>query len=256
MTMSLLAVFPLYWMFISATNTSNDVAGGRLLPGAALMDNLRDVMARIDMVRCLWNSFRIAILTTFLSLLFSSLAGYAFEIYHDRKKDRVMGLVLCGMMIPSVATMVPLFKMIGNLNLTNTIWACILPSMTSIMIIFLFRQGSRNFPREVIDAARVDGLSEMGIFVRVFFPMMRSTYSTAFILIFMGSWNNYMWPRLVLKKNGLETMPMLINSLIVGYTPNYGAVLLGCSMCTLPMLVIFLCMQESFENGITGSIKG
>lgn len=254
--MSFFSVFPLYWMMISATNTSNDVSIGRLLPGAALMDNLADVMSRLNLWLCLWNSLKIALVVTFISLLVSSLAGYAFEIYQDKHKDRLMGVVLSGMMIPSVATMIPLYRMVSDMDLINTMWACVVPSMTSIMVIFLFRQGSRSYPREVIQAARIDGLSEAGIFFRMYFPMMKSTYATAFILIFMGSWNNYMWPRIVLLKNETVTMPILVNNLLSGYTPNYGAVLLGCTMCTLPMLIIFLCMQDAFASGIAGSVKG
>ncbi len=101
---------------------------------------------------------------------------------------------------------------------------------------------------EVVQAARVDGLSELGIFLRIYFPMMRSTYATAFILTFMGSWNNYMWPRIVLIDNGQATMPLLINSLLTGYSPNFGAVLLGCTMCTLPILIMFLSMQKHLQT--------
>jgi len=152
--------------------------------------------------------------------------------------------------------MIPLYKMISNWKLLNSMWAVVLPSVTSIFLIFLFRQSTRNFPMEVIQAARVDGLNEAGIFLRIYFPMMRSTYATAFILTFMASWNNYMFPRIVLIDNDQATMPLLINSLLTGYTPNYGAVLLGCTMCTLPILIIFLSMQKAFASGISGSIKG
>lgn len=254
--LSLFSIFPLYWMFVSATNTSVDVVNGRLLPGKALLDNLADVMAQLNLWQCLGNSLFIAALVTFFSLLISSLAGYAFVIYRDKYKMRALKIVLAGMMIPGIATMIPLYKMVSTLKLVNTPWACIIPSLTSIMMIFLFRQGTQRFPREVIQAARVDGLSEIGIFFRIYFPMMKSTYATAFILTFMGSWNSYMWPRLVLMKKARVTVPILINNLLNGYTPNYGAVMLGCSMCTLPMLIIFLCMQKAFAEGIAGSVKG
>lgn len=213
-------------------------------------------MERLDLWRCLGNSLLIAFVSTLLALLVSSMAGYAFEIYHDRHKDRLMSVVLAGMMIPSIATMIPLYKMMGSLSLMNTIWACALPNVAIIMIVYLFRQGSRNFPREVIHAARVDGLSEIGIFLRIFFPMMRSTYATAFIITFMRSWNNYMWMRLVLRKNELLTLPILVSNLTSGYTPDYGAVMLASSLCTIPMLVIFLSMQKAFESSVTGSVKG
>lgn len=254
--MAFLSVFPLYWMMVSATNTSMDVSAGRLLPGLALMDNMKDIMRQMNLWQCLWNSFKISIITTLICVTVSSCAGYAFEIYNDKYKDRLMAVLLIGVMIPGVATMIPLYKMISTWKVLDTMWACILPSITSIFLIFLFRQSTRNFPMEVVQAARVDGLSELGIFFRIYFPMMRSTYATAFILTFMGSWNNYMWPRIVLIDNDQATMPLLINSLLTGYSPNFGAVLLGCTMCTLPILVMFLSMQKAFANGISGSVKG
>jgi len=254
--MSFLSVFPLYWMIISATNTSMDVSAGRLLPGLALMNNLADIMKQMNLWKCLFNSFKIAIVTTLICVAVSSFAGYSFEVFHDKHKDRVMRIILVGVMIPGIATMIPLYKMISNWKLLNSMWAVVLPSVTSIFLIFLFRQSTRNFPMEVIQAARVDGLNEAGIFLRIYFPMMRSTYATAFILTFMASWNNYMFPRIVLIDNDQATMPLLINSLLTGYTPNYGAVLLGCTMCTLPILIIFLSMQKAFASGISGSIKG
>lgn len=254
--MSLFSIFPLYWMLVSATNTTTDISAGRLLPGMALLQNYAAVMDRLNLWQCLWNSLLIAFVSTFLTLVVSSMAGYAFEIYHDKHKDRLMSVVLSGMMIPSIATMIPLYKMMGTLSLMNTIWACVLPNVGYILIIYLFRQSSRNFPREVIQAARVDGLSEMGIFLRIFVPMMSSTYATGFIISFMRCWNNYMWMRLVLRKNEMLTLPILVSNLTSGYTPDYGAVMLANSLCTLPMLIIFLSMQKAFENSVTGSVKG
>lgn len=252
---SLLSVFPLYFMLVSATNTSNDVLASRMLPGTNLGQNFADLTKGTDLGAALGNSAIIAVLTTLLCLLITSIAGYGFEVYHSKGKDRLMSVLLLAMMIPFAATMIPLFMMFSSVSLINTWWAVILPTISTPFMILLFRQSARSFPVEILDAARMDGLSELGIFFRIFIPTMRSTYAAAAVITFMAAWNNFMWPKVILMSSDSLTMPMLISNLIAGYVTNYGVLMLAVLIASLPTMVIFLVLQRSFAEGITGAIK-
>src|SRR5690554_743070 len=157
---ALLSIFPLLWMFVSATNSSVDVVTGRILPGTHLVENFRKLTASHNLGLAMWNSFRNATASTIASLVVCSIAGYGFEIYHDRGKDFLMGLLLLSMMIPFAAIMIPLFMMVGKFGLLNTTAAFVLPTISTAFLIFLFRQSARYFPHEIIEAARLEGMSE------------------------------------------------------------------------------------------------
>ena len=175
--------------------------------------------------------------------------------YHDKAKDALMSVLLLAMMLPFVAIMIPLFKMMSHWGLVNSWAAFVLPSISTPFMIMLFRQASRSFPNDIIEAARLDGLSEIGIFFRMFVPIMRSTYGAAMTVTFMNAWNSYLWPKIVFQSNASITMPMLVANLKSGYSVDYGMLMLGVLICTLPTAIIFLCLQKSFANGITGAVK-
>lgn len=252
---SILSVFPLYYMFCASTNRSIDVIAGKLIPGTYLMDNFKSLIAQQNLRLALWNSFRNATVLTVLCLLVCSIAGYGFEIYHDKGKDIMMSILLLAMMLPFVAIMIPLFKMFTSWKLVNTWIALALPSISTPFMIMLFRQAARSFPHDIIEAARLEGLSEIQIFFRMFIPVMKSTYGAAMTVTFMNAWNNYLWPTIILQDSKAITMPMLVANLKSGYSVDYGMLMLGVLICTLPTAIIFLCLQKSFANGITGAVK-
>lgn len=252
---SLLSAFPLYYMFCGATNKSTDVVAGKLIPGGYIVSNFKSLLDNQDLARAMWNSFRNAVILTLLALLVCSIAGYGFEIYHDKGKDVVMTLLLTAMMIPFAAIMIPLFKMFSTLKMVNSMAAFMLPTISTPFLIMLFRQSARSFPHDIIEAARLDGLSETGIFFRMFFPTMRSTYAAAMTITFMNAWNNYLWPKVILQTDSSITMPMLVANLLGGYTVDYGMLMLGVLICTLPTAIVFFCLQKSFAEGITGAVK-
>ena len=173
----------------------------------------------------------------------------------DKAKDALMSVLLLAMMLPFVAIMIPLFKMISGWGLVNSWAAFVLPSISTPFMIMLFRQAARSFPNDIIEAARLEGLSEIGIFFRMFIPIMRSTYGAAMTVTFMNAWNSYLWPKIVFQNNSSITMPMLVANLKSGYSVDYGMLMLGVLICTLPTAIIFLCLQKSFANGITGAVK-
>lgn len=252
---SFLSAFPLYYMLCGATNTSIDVVRGRLIPGGYLVENFKTLVGMQNLKLAMFNSFRNAIIITFVALLVCSIAGYGFEIYHDKGKDILMSILLLAMMLPFVAIMIPLFKMFTSWGLVNTWIALALPSISTPFMIMLFRQAARSFPHDIIEAARLEGLSEVQIFFKIFIPVMKSTYGAAMTVTFMSAWNNYLWPTVILQDSKAITMPMLVANLKSGYSVDYGMLMLGVLICTLPTAVIFLCLQKSFANGITGAVK-
>lgn len=252
---SFLSAFPLYYMLCGATNTSIDVVRERLIPGGYLVENFKTLVGMQNLKLAMFNSFRNAIIITFVALLVCSIAGYGFEIYHDKGKDILMSILLLAMMLPFVAIMIPLFKMFTSWGLVNTWIALALPSISTPFMIMLFRQAARSFPHDIIEAARLEGLSEVQIFFKMFIPVMKSTYGAAMTVTFMSAWNNYLWPTVILQDSKAITMPMLVANLKSGYSVDYGMLMLGVLICTLPTAVIFLCLQKSFANGITGAVK-
>jgi lactose/L-arabinose transport system permease protein len=249
------SVFPLYFMVVSATNTSNEVLASKLLPGTHLLENFRTLVEATALGTALWYSAIIAVVTTVLALLVTSVAGYGFEVFHTKAKDRFMGLLLLAIMIPFAATMIPLFRMFADLGLVNSWIAVVLPAISTPFLVLLFRQASRSFPHEVIEAARIDGLKELQIFLRIYVPTMRPTFAAAAVITFMAAWNNFLWPKVILVNNDVQTLPMLLTNIQAGYVTDYGMLMLAVLIASLPAVLVFLALQKSFAQGITGAIK-
>ncbi|MFN3363005.1 MAG: carbohydrate ABC transporter permease, partial [Allorhizobium sp.] len=202
-----------------------------------------------------WNSVKIALVGTALTLLVSSLAGYGFEMFRSKLRERVYTVILLTLMVPFAALMIPLFMLMGKAGLLNTHAAIMLPMIASAFIIFYFRQASKAFPTELRDAAKVDGLKEWQIFFYIYVPVMRSTYAAAFVIVFMLNWNNYLWPLIVLQSNDMKTITLVVSSLASAYSPEYGTVMIGTILATLPTLLVFFAMQRQFVQGMLGSVK-
>ena len=252
---SFISVFPLYWAFISACNNTQEILGGRMIPSTHLIENLTNLFAQQDVVTAMKNSFATTLLQTALSLIVSSIAGYGFEIYHDKAKDGVMSVLMLAMMVPFVAVLVPLFQMFSKLGLLNTWIGFFLPSLATPFLIMYFRNSARTFPKDTIEAARIDGLNELQIFIRMFIPMMKPTYAAAATITFMNAWNSYLWPKVIMQTNNATTMPMLVSNLMGGYVIDYGVVMAGVTICSLPTVIIFFCLQKSFTNAVAGAVK-
>ena len=249
-----ISLFPFFWMVVSSTNTTADINQGKMSFGTALIDNFTKLNQLVDLPQIFWNTAKVSLLGTFLTLVIASLAGYGFEIYQSKLRDKVYNLLLLTMMIPFAALMIPLFSMMAKANLLDTHWAVVLPSIASVYIIFYFRQCTKAFPKELLDAARVDGVKEWQIFVYVFFPVMRSTYA-AVIITFMANWNNFLWPLIVLQSPETKTINLVLSSLSSAYIPDFGVVMVGTVVATLPTIAVFFAMQKQFVQGMVGSVK-
>ena len=182
---SLFSVFPLFWMVTAATNATVDVSRGRIWFGTHLVENFNNLVASTNLWKSFGNSFLYATVQTLLCIFICSLAGYGFELYHDKGKDILFAILLMAMMIPGVATMIPLFTMMSKMHFLNTVWGFVLPTISTPFMIMMFRQNSRNFPPDIMEAARIDGLSEFLIFFKMYMPVMKSTYAAAAVITFM-----------------------------------------------------------------------
>lgn len=258
---ALISIFPFVWMIISTTNASVDVTGGRMLPGRYFMENLSSMMYVTDFGNAFINSMTISVLTTILALFISSMAGYGFEIYKSKARDFVFNILLASMMIPFAALMIPMFRMFANITTTipfigiNTLGAIILPSTATAFLIFFFRSSTKMFPRDILEAGRIDGLSELGIFFKIYMPIMKTTYAAAGIITFMSSWNNFLWPLIVIQSPEQQTLPLLISNLGAGFTPDFGVIMLAVVLATIPVAFVFFVLQKHFVAGMMGSIK-
>jgi lactose/L-arabinose transport system permease protein len=250
-----ISFFPFYWMLVGSTNASSDIAAGKATPGLYLFQNIATFFATVDVPRMFGNSAFIALVGTGLTLVVSSLAGYGFEVFKSRFRERLFALLLLLLSIPFAALLVPLYIMMSGLHLINTFTAVIVPGIASIFIVFYFRQATKAFPSELRDAARIDGLKEWQIFLYVYLPVMRSTYAAAIIIVFMANWNSYLWPLIILQAEQNKTVTLIVSSLSFAYVPDYGVIMISAVFATLPTVLIFFLLQRRFVEGLLGSVK-
>jgi len=253
---SLVFAFPFFWMISAATNPSVEIVKGKILPGTYLIENLKNLFSSRPTAMILVNSLRNALVGTAASLFICSMAGYGFQVYRNKAKDRLMSILLLSMMVPFATVMIPLFRTFSQLRLLNTTIGVILPFVATAFLIFFFRQSTMSFPLEIVQAARVDGMGEFGIYLRVYMPIMAPTFGAAAIVTFMNYWNNFLWPLIILQQEGSRTMPLLLSGLIVGYVLDYGMIMTAVLIFTIPTIAIFISQQKRFVVGILGSVKG
>lgn len=249
------SVFPFYWLVVGTTNTSADIIRGKTTFGDNLLVNVQAFFDQVAVGRIFFNSAVLGIVGTALTLIVSSMAGYAFEIFKSKSKEKIFAVLLLMLSVPFAALMIPLFMMFSRMGLMNTYSAMILPGIASIFIVFYFRQTTKSFPHELRDAARIDGLKEWQIFLYIYVPVMKSTYAAATIIVFMANWNAYLWPLIVLQTNDMKTITLVVSSLASAYTPDFGVVMVAAVAATLPTVAVFFLLQRYFVQGILGGVK-
>lgn len=252
---SIISIFPFLWMVIGATNKSMDITLGKMTFGDQFFVNLQNLLGAGDLLTCIKNSAILSLFMTVLSMLICSMAAYGFVIFKSKVKEVWFSIILMSMMIPSSSIVIPMFKMFSKMGLLNTKVGVVLPALSTAFLIFFFRQNTKSFPVETIQSARIDGLGEFGIFFQIYMPMMKSTYAAAAIITFMSSWNNYLWPLISLQTKDQRTLPLMISSLGTAYTPDYGMIMVGIIITTIPSALIFFLMQKSFVDSMMGSVK-
>lgn len=204
-----------------------------------------------------FNSMFLTIIQVALQLFISAFVSYGFAMYDFKGKNFLFICVLFVMMVPFEILMLPLYSQINNMHLTNSYAGIILPSIANAGTIFFFRQYLSGIPKDLVEAGRIDGASEYGIFFRIILPIMKPSFAAMAILNTMGSWNNLLWPLLVLKSSGKFTLPIGLNTLMTPYGNNYNLLFVGSFIMILPIFILFLCFQKYFVDGMTaGAVKG
>ena len=203
------------------------------------------------------NSIFLTVVQTVLTLFISAWVGYGFAFYDFKGKSFLFICVLIEMMIPFEILMLPMYREIVTMKLTNHFIGIMLPYLAHPIAIFFFHQYLRSIPKELLDAGRIDGCSEYGIFLRIILPIMQPAFAAMAIFIGMTSWNNFLWPLLVLSDSSKFTLPIGLNSLLGPYGNHYTLLISGAVMTVLPIMILFFSAQKFFIEGMsTGSVKG
>jgi lactose/L-arabinose transport system permease protein len=250
-----LSVFPFFWMLIGTTLDSNDVVRGIIVPGNQFAVNLMKATKNYDLPLFFWNSAKIALLTVGLGLAVNAMAAFGFEKYRSKSREWIFAVLLLTLIIPQIALVIPLFKLVSFFKLLDKHLAIILPQVMSVFIIFFLRQNFRMFPTEIIEAARVDGAGEFRIFASIVIPSMKASFVSAGIYMFIGQWNNYLWPLMTILTDAKKTLPIAMSSMMRAYTIEYGGLMVIVCVSILPVLALFLAMQKQFVAGLLGSVK-
>lgn len=253
-----LTLLPLVWMLSVSLMSPGEASTfpPPLLPGRATFDNYRQLFAHVGMGRYVVNSGLLTTAVTLLSLLLNVAAGYAFAKLRFPGRDRIFRLLLAALVIPSQVAMVPLFLLLKHLGLVNTYGGVIVPAMASIFGIFVVRQYALSVPDDVLEAARIDGASEFRIFRSVVVPVLRPIVVTLAVFTSLGTWNEFMWPLIVLNDSELYTLPVALASLSREHVQDNELMMAGAVLTTLPVLLVFLVLQRYYIQGLTlGSVK-
>lgn len=252
---ALISVFPFFWMAVGMTLKPNDVVRGIIVPGSQLMVNIGKATKNYNMPLFFFNSMLIAVVTVGSGIAVNAMAAFGFEKYRSKSREWIFALFLLTLIIPQIAVVIPLFKLIAYFKLLDSHLAIILPSIMSVFIIFFLRQNFRMFPTEIIEAARVDGAGEFRIFGSIVLPSMRASFVSAGIYMFINQWNNYLWPLMTILTDAKKTLPIAMSSMMKAYTIEYGGLMVIVCISIMPVLILFLAMQKQFVAGLLGSVK-
>ncbi|PYN49310.1 MAG: sugar ABC transporter permease [Candidatus Rokuibacteriota bacterium] len=254
-----ITLLPLVWM-VSVSLMSPGEASAfppPLLPGRVTFANYRELFAHAGMGRYLVNSVVLTIVVTLVSVLFNVAAGYAFAKLRFAGRDRIFKVLLGALVIPSQVAMVPLFLLLKQLGLVNTYGGVIVPAMAGIFGIFVVRQYALSIPDDLLEAARIDGANEFRIFRSVIAPVLKPIVVTLAVFTSLGTWNDFMWPLIVLNDSELYTLPVALASLSREHVQDNELMMAGSVLTTLPVLLVFLVLQRYYIEGLTlGSVKG
>ncbi|WP_181785786.1 carbohydrate ABC transporter permease [Streptomyces phytophilus] len=255
-----LSVAPFYWLIVSATQENSDIFAWppKLVPGGHLGENLSTLQDKVGLVRVLGNSLAIAGLQTLGALVIALLAGYAFAKFRFRGRTVLFALLLSTLVVPDQVMLVPLFQMMMDFRLLDSYQAIVLPGLCVPFAIFLMRQALSGLPDELLDAARVDGAGELRVLWSVVIPVMRPVLAALSVFLFLGSWNQFVWPLIALRNPDMQTLPVALATLHgMKTSTDYGAILAGTAVSALPMMVLFLVLQRQFISGLlAGATKG
>jgi multiple sugar transport system permease protein len=256
--LALLTAFPLLWMISASLMPAGEamMLPARLLPSRPTLDNYATLFSRLNLGRTFANTLFLASMITAVSLLCNSMAGYAFAKLRFRGRKRLFAILLATLVVPPQVTVLPLFLEIRALGLVNSFGGVLVAGIATVFGIFLVRQFAQGIPDELLDAARLDGASELRIYWSVVLPLLRPILVTLGVFTFLASWNDFMWPLTVLTDESKYTLPVALANLSGEHVLDTELMMAGAVVTVLPGLLLFLFLQRQYIEGITiGSVK-
>ena len=256
---ALVSLFPFYWMLVMATNTTEVIFKypPRLIPGSQLLVNIRAVLDSVDFWGSLGNTVIVAVTTTVLVLFFDSLAAFVFAKFDFPGKKMLFVILLATFMVPAQLSVVPQFVIMAHLGWVGSFKALIIPAMVNAFGIFWMRQYAEGaIPNELLEAGRVDGCKFMRLYFNIALPTLRPALAFLGIFTFIGVWNDYLWPLIVLTDKNKQTLQVALSQLNSVYGTDYSMVMAGTLLSTIPLIVIFLIGARQFIADLTaGAVK-
>ena len=255
---ALLAALPMLWMVSASLMPTGDANTfpPRLLPRTVTLEHYRDLFTRLALGRSLANSAFIAVTVTLVSVIVNSMAGYALAKLRFKSSKKVYRGLSVGLVLPAQVAMLPLFLLMKQLHLVNTYWGVIIPGLASIFGILLTHQYALAIPDDLLDAARVDGASELQLYRLIVLPVIAPILATLAIWTFLSTWNDFMWPLIVLSDDRRYTLPVAIANLVGEHVQDTELMMAGSVVTVLPVMLVFLFLQRYYIRGITaGSVK-
>lgn len=254
---AVVALVPFLWLIAATTKKPDEMFSTWFFGKEITGQNFVQLFTKVPFWRYILNSIFITCAGVTVQLFLSSLAGFALAKYQFKGKAFVYLLMLGTMMIPAQVTMAPSYELLYRLGLVDTYLGLILPGAVSVFGIFLFDRALQQIPDELIQAARIDGCTEFRIYWDVVMPLARPMIGAFCLISFMGQWNSFLWPQIMLHSNEKFTLPIALNQMVGIYSQDYGMLMAGTFLSVLPVIVLFFLLQREFIAGLTaGAVKG
>lgn len=243
-------VFPFVWMILTSLKTGADVYSFSMIPNPATTQNYSFVFTRTDFVRWFMNSIFIAVMVVSSVLLFDTLVGYTLCKMQFKGKQLVFILIMSTLMVPTEMLIIPWYLMSAQLKWLNTYWSVMFPGLITAFGIFMMRQFFEGVPDELLEAARIDGLNELGIYARIALPLVMPAVSALAIFTFLGNWNAFLWPVIIVSNKELVTLPVGLAMFTTENNPEWERIMTAASLGTVPVLAVFMVFQRQIIEGI------
>lgn len=251
-------LFPFVWMVSTSFKSSGEIftQTPTFIPTQPTLENYRNLLNAANLGRSCVNSFIFALGITILSLVCNAMAAYGFAKLSFPGREKLFALLLLTMMVPGQVTMMPVFLILKTLGLLNTFTGLIVPGIASVFGIFMLRQFMSEIPEEILEAARIDGCSEFRIFFSIMLPLCRPILATLAIFSFIGAWNEFFWPLIIMLREEMQTLPVALANLNGQFNTDWGLLMAGSVLVVVPVILVFLLAQKHYIKGIAaGGVK-
>lgn len=257
--LAVIALIPFMWMISTSLKSRGALMSIPIewIPAEPTLDGYAKVFSRFPFLRTIGNSLLISVAYTIITLISASMAAFAFAKLRFRGSGAILSVYIATMMIPTQVTMIPLFVVMNRLGLIDSYASVILPSMFKPFAVFLLVQQMKTIPNDYIDAARIDGAGLFQTYRKVALPLCIPTLATLAVTTFMESWNDYLWPLLMLTDRNKMTLPIALSTLNGQYSTEYNVLMAGSLISMIPIIIIYIAAQKQFKSGLmAGGIKG